>query len=148
MNFIIVSNSLDLLVLIWVQTVCKGYRQTKKVAASKERVYWLIEAMVCFISQPCHGVQIAVYTRKRMCHSHQAEDTLSVYGLVWSYWLQQGTQVIIVYKSRDFFLSWSPNCSAHERENVPLSSSRGYFVSLWSSMELLTATGNTGNHCV
>ena len=56
--------------------------------------------------------------------------------------------MIIVYKSRDFFLSWSPNCSVHERENVPLSSSRGYFVSLWSSMELLTATGNTGNHCV
>ena len=25
-------------VLIWVQTVCRGYRQTTKVAASKERV--------------------------------------------------------------------------------------------------------------
>ena len=27
-----------LLVLIWPQTVCKGYQQTTKVAASKERV--------------------------------------------------------------------------------------------------------------
>ena len=27
-----------LLVLIWVQTVCKGYQQTTKVAANKERV--------------------------------------------------------------------------------------------------------------
>ena len=28
----------DLLLLIWVQTVCKGYQQTTKVAANKERV--------------------------------------------------------------------------------------------------------------
>ena len=27
-----------LLVLIWVQTVCRGYQQTTRVAASKERV--------------------------------------------------------------------------------------------------------------
>ena len=27
-----------MLVLIWVQTVCRGYQQTKKVGASKERV--------------------------------------------------------------------------------------------------------------
>ena len=30
--------SVILSVLIWVQTVCKGNQQTKKVAASKERV--------------------------------------------------------------------------------------------------------------
>ena len=38
-----VSNSLDpdqdvLLVMLWVQTVCKGYQQKTKVTASKERI--------------------------------------------------------------------------------------------------------------
>ena len=28
----------DLSVLIWVQTVCKGYQQMKKIVTSKERV--------------------------------------------------------------------------------------------------------------
>ena len=28
-------------ILIWVQTACKGYQQTTKVAASKERVSYL-----------------------------------------------------------------------------------------------------------
>ena len=43
-NCIIVSNGLDqvrtdiLSVFIWIQTVCKVYQQTTKVAASKERV--------------------------------------------------------------------------------------------------------------
>ena len=45
-NTVSVSNGLNpdqdqsdiLSVLIWVQTVCKGYQQTIKVAASKERV--------------------------------------------------------------------------------------------------------------
>ena len=34
------SNSLDqiLLVMIWIQTVCKGYQQTSKFAATKEIV--------------------------------------------------------------------------------------------------------------
>ena len=27
------------ILLIWVQTVCNGYQQTKKVSASKERIY-------------------------------------------------------------------------------------------------------------
>ena len=33
-------------------------------------------------------------------------------------------------------LQWSPDCSRHEREDVPLTSGRGYFVNLWSSMEM------------
>ena len=32
------SNSLDLLVLIWVQTVCIDYQQITKVAARRQRV--------------------------------------------------------------------------------------------------------------
>ena len=52
-----VSNSLDpdqdphnQLVLIWVQTVCKGYQQKTKVAASKERViniYSFLNKNIC-----------------------------------------------------------------------------------------------------
>ena len=38
MNTFRVSNGLDLLVLICVHTVCKDFKQRKKVAASKERV--------------------------------------------------------------------------------------------------------------
>ena len=44
-------NSLDrdqdrlLSVLIWIQTVCKGYQQKTKVAASKERVNYHIQTM-------------------------------------------------------------------------------------------------------
>ena len=64
---------------------------------------------------------------------------------------KQGQSVLINRSNGLFYitaLSWSPDCSVHEKENVPLSSSRGYFISLWSSMELLTATENTGNHCL
>ena len=48
MNAIIESNGLDpdqdrhLSVLIWGQAVCKGYQQTAKVAASKERIKLLV----------------------------------------------------------------------------------------------------------
>ena len=38
----------SLLVLIWVQTICKGYQQTTKVAASKERVNQLVIDCILF----------------------------------------------------------------------------------------------------
>ena len=34
--------------LIWVQTVCKGYQQMKKVATSKERVAFLCRLLITF----------------------------------------------------------------------------------------------------
>ena len=52
-----------LLVLIWVQTDCKGYQQTTKIAASKERVnlfsvsvgtQWFLVAFTNLIFQFCN----------------------------------------------------------------------------------------------
>ena len=46
-NTIGVSNSLDLdQVLIWVQSVCKGYQQMTQVAASKEKVCLFVDLII------------------------------------------------------------------------------------------------------
>ena len=36
-------------VLIWIQTVCKGYQQMTKVVASKERVYLSLNSVLPFL---------------------------------------------------------------------------------------------------
>ena len=49
-----------LLVLIWVQTVCKGYQQTTKVAASKERVQ-----IQLLVKSTCDAVALAIVSYYR-----------------------------------------------------------------------------------
>ena len=44
-------------VLIWVQTVCKGYQQMTKVATSKERVKKYFISVLIWVQTFCKGYQ-------------------------------------------------------------------------------------------
>ena len=58
-----------MLVLIWVQTVCKGYQQMTKVTASKDIVNLVFILYILFQKNPITvvGGEVLLFPRSQIC---------------------------------------------------------------------------------